>query len=389
MDERQKRIIKAGGEKNLLDASLRVTEVSRRITDIVPKLPMTESLLKVSEKWRRISEMVRPPLLAQQHNTFKSIAEVVKPFAVLHNNTFESILISNKLLSDYQWVNDMFKPATDFCNVMAEQGRRIQQLFTAPVFPALRFQQQMLEMTQRITRIIETVHLAIEEIESRKKSAEEEMSKIPVKLNTVSDNGFAIQQVELDILRIEKIKESCGQIVREMEHCIERYNEMTGIDFREEIEQAENALNEMRDYKVRCDELLKAKHVQLVFLTQTDAEYQARPKPKSPEEECHVFFPDYVSEFLEMEQTLIQYKHLSSDLHWIKDKQLLASFVQKLLDFKYIRLQNRKSIKEQRKTVREFFELRYGEKITEQFKPSKVEQHPLPASFPVVLTQKG
>jgi hypothetical protein len=90
-----------------------------------------------------------------------------------------------------------------------------------------------------------------------------------------------------------------------------------------------------------------------------------------------------------MEQVLIQYKHLASDLHWLKDKQLLASFVQKLLDFRYLRLQNRKPIKEQRKTVREFFELRYGVKITEQFKPSKVEQHPLPVCFPVVLTKKG
>ena len=385
MDERQKRIIEAGGEKNLLDASLRMTEASRRITYIVPKLPMVDSLLKVSEKWRRISEMVRPPLLAQQHNTFKSIAEVVKPFAVLHNNTFESTLGSNKLFSDYQWVNDMFKPYDEISRNISEPMRRLQESLASITSPFAR----LTELAEQSRKYFEIVGPIIDENDRRLEMAKQELEKIPAKFDTVSDKVRTVMDAERDIRFLGRIEADCVFLVDEFEKCKGGYIQLDADGFDEELTQIESNLQIVYNHLSRCRKQLNDRQVQLVFLAKDDAEQQARPKPKSPKEECHVFFPDYVSEFLEMERDLIQYKHLSSDLHWIKDKQLLASFVQKLLEFKYIRQQNRKSIKEQRKIVREFFELRYSVKITEQFKPSKVEQHPLPASFPVVLIKKG
>jgi hypothetical protein len=346
---------------------------------------MAESLHKVSENWRKISEMCRPPLSVQQHNVFKPIAEVVKPFAVLHNNTFESILGSNKLFSDYQWVNDMFKPYDEISRIISEPMLRLQGSLASIISPVAR----LTELVEQSRKYFELVGPILDENDRRLEMAERELEKIPAKFDTVLDKVRSVVDAEMDIRFLGKIEADCAYLVGEFEKCKDVYSKLNAEEFDKELETTESNLQITCNYLSRCRKQLNDRKIQLEFLAKDDAEQQARPKPKSQEEECHIFFPDYVSEFLEMEQTLIQYKHLSSDFHWLKDKQLLASFVQKLLDFKYIRQQNRKPKKEQRKTVREFFELRYGVKITEQFKPSKVEQHPLPAYFPVVLTKKG
>lgn len=318
MDERKQRIIDAVGEEKLLDTSRNMTEAARRLTEIVPELPIEEKLVEIAE----------------------------------------------------------------FCKTLSEPTRIVREL-TEPVNALL---QQISKIAIEFPSILERPLLVIEEYERQLKTTEEEVEKIPAKLNTVSEKGFSIEAIEKDILRIGMAEESCDQVLNKIGVIFDFCK--TSPFFKSETDEWDRNFQIAIGYKVRCEKLLQYKREQLKCWMESEAMYQTRSKPKTTEEECHIFFPDYVSEFLDMERTLIQYKYLSSDRHWIGDKQLLASFVQKLLDCKYIRWHNRKPAKEQRKAIREFFELRYGVKITEQFKPSKLKGHPLSISFPVVLPRK-